>query len=191
MTAETRQPRSKEVRFALSLLILLIPSILTLIVLWDFFPTDKLSFILVTPITLGLNFLIAVGFAAMTYRKLWFRLLRMMIGIGLTCWITIACYPQDPVNSIEEQTREAIQAIKQIDEVSRTELISATRYKDPRYVVALSKYLDEIPFDGTYQLYGHRNLYGDNYTLSRPSHIFFKLKGYHKAMWLYLRLFER
>ncbi|MEJ8302740.1 hypothetical protein [Saccharibacillus sacchari] len=84
-----------------------------------------------------------------------------------------------------------MQAIRSIDGIDRDELINKARYEDPIYVVVLYKYKDEISFEDGYQMYRHPNSINKNYTITRPAQILFNLKGYHKAMWVYMNLFER
>lgn len=183
-------PQSKNARFSITLLLLLLPSIMMMFVLSDFFPGPGLGLILSTPATLVLNFLIAVLTAAIPYRKAWFHIVRAVLVIPLTCWIAISFYPQDSGISIKQQTQEAMQAIRNIDEIDCDELTKRARYEDPIYVVALYKYKDEIPFEDGYQMYRHPNSIHNNYTITKPGQILFNLKGYHKAMWVYMSLFE-
>ncbi|NGZ77683.1 hypothetical protein [Saccharibacillus alkalitolerans] len=186
-----RNPGDKRNNAALSVLLFMLPSFLLLFVLFDFFPNTGLGRILSTPATLLVNLLITMALVLLPYRKLWFRIVRGVVVIVCTCWITIAFYPQEFSPPIEEQAAEAVRAIRDIDTVTRNDLVDRARFEDPRYVVALHKYLDEIPFDGSYQLYRHPNTHTDNYTISKRSDIVRKLKGHHKAMWWYMNVFHR
>lgn len=178
-------------RFLIRLLLHMLPSVLLMFVLFTLFPHTGLGRILTVPATLLVNLLIAVAVVVIPYQKLWFRILKFISVTVLTCWITIAWYPQDSMISIEEQTQEMVRAVQDIDNITRDDLVDRARFEDPRYVVALHKYLDEIPFDGTYQLYRHPNPHGRDYTIHKPSDIPAKLKSHHKPLWLYLNLFEK
>jgi len=88
------------------------------------------------------------------------------------------------------QTRDAVRAVKNFDSITRDDLNANGNLDTPAYVVALYKYRDEIPLDGTYQLYGRENVYFYDYSINRLDEIGSKLIGYHKAIWWYLKTFK-
>ena len=88
------------------------------------------------------------------------------------------------------QTRDAVRAIKNFDNITRDDLNANGNLDHPAYVVALYKYRDEIPLDGTYQLYGRENAYFYDYSINSLDEIGSKLIGYHKAIWWCLKTFK-
>ena len=83
------------------------------------------------------------------------------------------------------QTRDAVRAINNFDNITRDDLNANRNIDNPAYVVALYKYRDEIPLDGTYQLYEHPDV-----SINSLEEIGSKLRGYHKAIWWYLKTFK-
>lgn len=180
----------KEFRRFLRFLFLLMPTVLTTMLLIKFFPYTGLGRIVTVPFTFLVNIFI-VGIAMLiTYRKTWFVITKVSLTVIITTIITIHMYPQDSGITVVQQAQEAVQAIKQIDNLDRTYLEYDGYNHEAEYVVALYKFRNEIPMDGTYQLYNRENVYFYGFTIHNMQDIPKKLIGYHKLIWLYMLTFE-
>ncbi|WP_411343299.1 hypothetical protein ACE3MZ_16880 [Paenibacillus sp. WLX1005] len=180
----------KEFRRFLRFLFLLMPTILTTMLLIKFFPYTGLGRIVTVPFTFLINIFI-VGLAVLiTYRKRWFVITKVTLTIMITTAITIKMYPQDSGISVVQQAKEAVQAIQHIGNLDRSYLQYDGYNHEEEYVVALYKFRNEIPMDGTYQLYDRENLYFYGFTIHNMQDIPKKLIGHHKLMWLYMLMFK-
>ncbi|MBP1903449.1 hypothetical protein J2Z32_000061 [Paenibacillus turicensis] len=99
--------------------------------------------------------------------------------------MTIGIHPQESYPSVYTQSIEAIKAISDFHQITLEDL-EVNGYKEPRYVVALYKFKDQLLSMGTYQLYQKENVYFYNYSINDLEEIPLKLIGYHKVIWWYL-----
>ncbi|MGG3280071.1 hypothetical protein [Paenibacillus solani] len=122
-----------------------------------------------------------------------------MLAILLTMFLSIAMYPQEHDPHVFKQIGNSISTIKEYDRISEMELGLSRAYKnnlidnqsvEDRYVVALYKFRDQIPLDGTYHLYQRENTYFFDTTITSIDEISNKLIGHHKVIWWYLDAFN-
>lgn len=118
------------------------------------------------------------------------RFKRWSITLILTILTTIAFYPQEFNPHIGIQSTNAVMAIKDYDQITIEELNVKGNVNNPRYVVALYKFKDQIPLDGTYKVYQRESSYFYNSEIRSIDEIGAKLIGYHKVMWWYLKIFK-
>ena len=166
-------------------LLLITPTILMLVALVEFFPYTGLARIAALPAIVVMNSLIIVASFAVPHKGLLSAVLKAVLTIFITLWIAIYFYPQEFSPSVMAQTRDAVRAINNFDNITRDDLNANRNIDNPAYVVALYKYRDEIPLDGTYQLYEHPDV-----SINSLEEIGSKLRGYHKAIWWYLKTFK-
>ena len=183
---------SKELGLFLRFLFLLIPTILTTLLLIEFFPYTGLGRIVTIPFTFLINICIVGIVMLIRYRKTWFVITKVSLTVIITTIITIYMYPQDSGITVVQQAQEAVQAIKQIDNLDRMYLEYDGYNHEAEYVVALYKFRNELPMDGTYQLYNGENGTAYNYdpAIYNMQDIPKKLEHYHKLIWMYLLAFE-
>ncbi|WP_229522420.1 hypothetical protein [Paenibacillus monticola] len=165
---------------------LLLPTVLLLVLLIYLFPYTGLGRIISIPSTIIINSLIILLCLVITNKVLWIKISKILMTIVITIWITIAGYPQEFNQSVLVQSKNAIHAIQAIDNITKEDLNVDGNVNNPRYVVALYKYRNEILNDGTYQLYQRDNVYFYNYSINDVNEISSKLIGHHKVMWWYL-----
>jgi len=165
------------------------PTFLLIVLLVNFFPYTGLGRILVIPTVVILNSIIIIISLALPYKA--YTIPKIVVAIFITIFITVGLYPQEFNPSVMVQVKEAIRTVSEIDKTTRDELNANGNVHDPRYVVALYKFKDEISIDGTYQLYEHENVYFYDYTINNIDEIGSKLIGYHKAVWWYLNTFNK
>lgn len=166
-------------------LILLLPSIVLQYILIKLFPYTGLERIVTIPATIALNLtFIAVYFIIST--KYGHRILNITVTLLLSIVMTIVLYPQDSDPPVYVQSTLAINAISDFDAITLEDLEINTDVNNPRYVVALYKFKDQLLSKGTYQLYQRENVYFYNYSIHKLEEIPSKLIGYHKVMWWYL-----
>ncbi|WP_052723641.1 hypothetical protein [Paenibacillus wulumuqiensis] len=174
----------------LDYVLLMLPGIILTMLLIKFFPYTGLARIVSIPVTLFINTFIVLGCLLIPYWKRWFTIFKIVVAVSLTIWVTIAFYPQESSPPITIQAREAISAIGNIDNMTRKDLDPSNQELRDNYVVALYKFKNEIPIDGTYQLYGRDNVYFYEYSIHSLKDIPSKLIGHHKLMWWYLSIFK-
>lgn len=182
---ESRGSVKKIWSYIFKFILLMLPTVLLLVLLIDLFPYTGLGRIVSIPSTIFINSLVIVLCLVIKKKALWIRISKIVITIITTIWITIAGHPQESAPSVFVQSKNAIHAIQEIDNITREDL-NVNGDVNPRYVVALYKYRDEILSDGTYQLYQRDNVYFYNYSINDVNEIGSKLIGYHKVMWWYL-----
>ncbi|WP_379159488.1 hypothetical protein [Paenibacillus sp. sgz5001063] len=168
-----------------SFILLLLPTILLLVSLIYLFPYTGLGRIVSIPSTIIINSLVILLCLFISNKVLWINISKTLITNLITIWITIAGYPQESDPPVLVQSKNAIHAIQEIDNITKEDL-NVNGDVSPRYVVALYKYRDEILSDGTYQLYQRDNEYFYDYSINDVHEIGSKLIGYHKVMWWYL-----
>ncbi|MEW4370734.1 hypothetical protein [Paenibacillus kandeliae] len=182
----------KEFRQFLRFLFLLMPTILTTMVLIEFFPATGFGRIITVPFTFLVNIII-VGIAMLIrYRKTWFVITKVSLTVIITTIITIYMYPQESGPSVVQQVQQAAQAITYIDTLDRTYLQYDAFDHEAEYVVALYKFRNELPMDGTYQLYdrGNGTYYSSDSAIYNMQDIPKKLEKFHKLMWIYMLAFK-
>jgi hypothetical protein len=120
--------------------------------------------------------------------------------IVLTMFTSTALYPQESSPHIFVQMGYGFSAIKQYHQAPLTDLdlILLTNSKrdvknpEERYVVALYKYRDQIPLDGTYHIYRDNENgsipYWRDTTVNSLDEIPSKLIGHHKVIWWVLKI---
>ncbi|MHA6534602.1 hypothetical protein [Paenibacillus sp. BAC0078] len=172
--------------YILKFILLLLPTVLLLVLLIYLFPYTGLGRVVSIPVTIFMNSLVILLCLVITKKVLWIKISKILITILITIWITIACYPQEFNPPVLVQSKNAIHAIQEIDNITKEDLNVNGNVNNPRYVVALYKYRDEILNDGTYQLYQQDNEYFYDYSIDDVNEIGSKLIGYHKVMWWYL-----
>jgi len=179
------------ISFLIHYLILVSSTILLIVILVNFFPYTGLGRVLAIPAIIIFNSIIILASIAIPKKGLLRAISRVVITILITIGITIYFYPQEFNSSVMSQTRDAIRAIYDFDRISKDDLNANGNIHNPVYVVALFKYRDEIPLDGTYQLYEHEDTYFYDYSINSLEEIGSKLIGYHKAIWWYLITFKK
>lgn len=173
--------------YIFNFLLLILPSLLLLVLLIDLFPYTGLGRIISIPVTVIMNSLIILVCLTTTNKLLWIKITKILTTFFITIWITIALYPQEFNPPVLVQSKNAIRAIQEVDNITREDLKTNGNVNNPRYVVALYKYRDEILIDGTYQLYQRENVYFYNYSINDINEIPSNLIGYHKVMWWCLK----
>jgi len=116
------------------------------------------------------------------------KILNIIVVLIVTIILTVGLYPQEFNPPILVQSKKAVNAIQDFDHITRADLMTNGELNNPRYVVALYKYKDELLSDGVYQLYQRENVYFYNYSINELEEIPSKLIGYHKIMWWYLNI---
>lgn len=163
----------------------MLPSILVQYILIKLFPYTGLARIVTIPVTIIINSLLIVV-CIVVCRKYRYGILSVAVTLALSIWITIALYPQESDPSVYTQSIVAINAISDFDQITLEDLEVNGHKNNPRYVVALYKFKDQLLLKGTYQLYQEENVYFYNYSINNLEEIPSKLIGYHKVMWWYL-----
>lgn len=176
------------------------PTILLLYILVYLFPYTGLKRIVALPAILIINStIILIVMVKSSSLKKPIRIITWMLTILLTMFLSIAMYPQEHDPHVFKQMSNSISTIKEYDRISETELDLSRAYKnnvidnhsvEDRYVVALYKLKDQIPLDGTYQLYQRESTYYFDTTITNINEIPDKLIGHHKVIWWYLDTFN-
>lgn len=177
-----------------------IPTILLLYVLVHLFPYTGLERIVALPAIFIINStIIFIVMVKSNLLKKPGRIITWMLTIFLTMFISIAMYPQEHDPHVFKQIGNSISTIKEYDRISEMELDLSSAYKknsihnqsvEDRYVVALYKFKDQIPLDGTYNLYQRESTYFFDTTITSIDEIPDKLIGHHKVIWWYLDAFN-
>lgn len=170
------------------LIVVMLPSVLLQVVLISLFPYTGLGRIVTIPLTVIINLTITINCILLIKRKKWGKYLTIVLSLSLTIVVTIGLYPQEFNPPILVQSINAVDAIQDYNQIQRNDLESNGRLNDPRYVVALYKYKDDLLDEGIYQLYQRENVYFYSYSINELDEIPSKLIGYHKVMWWYLNL---
>lgn len=128
------------------------------------------------------------------------RNVRIAVWIGiilLTISISIFGYPQESRPHIITQAKHAVIAIKNYENITKDDLNLEENRKnrnrinpEERYIVAIYKYKDDLPLDGTYRLYQRKPVYFYDSRIYNVNEIQAKLIGYHKVIWWYLKTFN-
>ena len=168
-------------------LLLMLPTVIWTMLLIKLFPYTGLGRILTVPGTFIVNIIIVVASMFILYKKVSYHIIKIIVVVCVTSCITIAFYPQESGTYVTTQVTNAITAITHIDEITRNDLANADSNNDSKYVVALYKYRNEIPLDGTYRLYNREY----SYIIHSLREIPYRLEEYHKVVWWYLTHFVK
>lgn len=163
----------------------MLPSTIVEYILIKLFPYTGLGRILTIPATFATN-LILIFVCLTIIKKYGYKVLSVTVTLPLSIGITIALHPQESYPSVYTQSIVAINAISDFDQITIEDLEVNGHKDNPRYVVALYKFKDQLLSNGTYQLYQNENVYFYNYSINDLKEIPSKLIGYHKVMWWYL-----
>lgn len=181
-------------------LIAVTPTILLLYVLVYLFPYTGIERIVALPAIFFINTTIIFIVMIKSYSlKKHRRIIIWIFTILLTIFLSIAMYPQEHNPHVIKQMGNSISTIKEYDRISEVELdLSSAQNNssmdnqsvEDRYVVALYKFKDQIPLDGTYNLYQQESTYFYDTTIRSIDEISDKLIGHHKVIWWYLEAFN-
>ncbi|TCZ79384.1 hypothetical protein E0485_05850 [Paenibacillus albiflavus] len=182
------------IKYVLSIL----PTLLMFYILIELFPYTGLGRIVALPMIFVINtVIIACGLAISKKIKKQYRIVIWTGIIILTISISILSYPQESGPHIVTQTKHAVIAIENYENITKDdlEIIENSSTKklvnpDERYVVALYKYKHELPLDGTYKMYQREPVYFYDSHIRKIDDIPAKLIGYHKVIWWYLKTFK-
>ncbi|KOP67335.1 hypothetical protein AMS62_20355 [Bacillus sp. FJAT-18019] len=177
-----------------------IPTISLLCVLVYLFPYTGLERIVALPAIFIINStIIFIVMAKSNSLKKPKRIITWMLAILLTMFLSIAMYPQEHNPHVFKQIGNSISTLKDYDRISEMELDLSSAYKknsihnqsvEDLYVVALYKFKNQIPLDGTYHLYQRESTYFFDTTIRSIDEISDKLIGHHKVIWWYLDAFN-
>ncbi|MBD0384696.1 hypothetical protein [Paenibacillus sedimenti] len=189
------------VNTVLKVLLALLPTLLMFYILIELFPYTGLGRIVALPFIfiinltiISLGFIITRNLKRHRYFMAWFGI------ILLTMFISTALYPQESRPHVFVQMGYGFSAIKQYDQALSTDLdlVLSTNSKrdvknpEERYVVALYKYRDQIPLDGTYHIYRDNENgsipYWRNTIVNSLDEIPSRLIGHHKVIWWVLKI---
>lgn len=169
-------------------LLLILPSSFLQVVLIKLFPYTGLGRVITIPVTIFLNSLIIILSIVLNKRKKGKNTLTVVVALIVTIGLTVGLYPQENPPPILVQSKEAVNAIQDFENITKEDLMTSGELNNPRYVVALYKFKEEILLQGTYQLYHRENVYFYNYSVNDLEEIPSKLIGYDKLIWWYLNL---
>lgn len=172
----------------LILIVITLPSVFLQVVLINLFPYTGLERIITIPLTVVVNLMITIICILLIKRKKSGKCLTITFALSLTIVVTVGLYSQEFNPPILVQSINAVGAIQDYNQIHRSDLESNGHLNDPRYVVALYKYKDDLLDEGIYQLYQRENVYFYSYSINELDEIPSKLIGYHKVMWWYLNL---
>jgi len=176
-------------KYIITFFFLMLPNVLLQIALINLFPYTGLGRIISIPSTIVVDSLIIIYCIVLIKRNNWKKRLPIMVVLIVTISITVGLYPQEFNPPILVQSKNAVNAIQDFDQIQKKDLIiNNDGLNDPRYVVALYKFKDDLLDEGVYQLYQRENVYFYNYSINDLEEIPSKLIGYHKVMWWYLNL---
>jgi hypothetical protein len=154
-------------------------------ILIKLFPYTGLARVMTVPATFVINSLLIFACITIT-KKYGYRILSITVTLVLSIGMTIGIHPQESYPSVYTQSIEAINAISDFNQITLEDLEVNGHKDNPRYVVALYKFKDQLLSKGTYQLYQKENVSFYNYSINDLEEIPSKLIGYHKVMWWYL-----
>lgn len=164
-------------------LLLLLPTVIWTMLLIKWFPYTGLGRILTVPATFFVNIIVVIASMFIVYKKTWKNIVKIIIVVCATSCITVAFYPQESGPHVTTQVKNTIRSITHIEEINRNDLANDDSNDDSKYVVALYKYRNEIPLDGTYYVYDRDYEYLNKYSIHSLEEIPSKLMGYHKVVW--------
>lgn len=129
----------------------MLPSISLQLVLINLFPYTGLGRIVSVPVTVIINTLLIIACKIFT-RKHGKKVLIITVTLFITLTLTVGLYPQESSPPIYVQTMQAVKAIQDFDYTTREDLKTNGNLENPKYIVALYKFKDEILSEGVYQL---------------------------------------
>ena len=173
-------------RYITIFLVLILPSVLLQLALIKLFPYTGLGRVVSIPVTVLINSLFIIVCMTLNKKKYGKKVLNITVVLLLTLSLTVGLYPQEFNPPIIVQSIQAVNAIQDFDHITREDLKTNGDLNNPRYVVALYKFKDELLSEGVYQLYQRENVYFYNYSINELEEIPSKLIGYQKVMWWYL-----
>ncbi|KOY16866.1 hypothetical protein AMS66_08315 [Paenibacillus xylanivorans] len=116
--------------------------------------------------------------------------LRNVLIILLTLLVTIVLYPQASDRHIVVQIKDGIHAIRHYEDITTKDLRLNKDQSgriigdsNERYVVALYKFSQDIPMDGSFHIYEKAGNRTFNPVINNVEQIPEKLMGFHKLMW--------
>lgn len=197
--AKVEQTNSKEKRWLIGGSALFL-TLIMLHFLGELFPYTGLQAIIMYPFIVIVNSLIILGAIFLT------RKLNTLVYIStwiatfmLTIYIAMKSFPQDGGPGVFEQISYGISAIENFDRSPKTDLdlpkttVDFGRFgAEERYIVALYKYRNTIPLDGSFSLCQHVVSYNTNTTIKSISEIPKKFAtGHNKLIWWRLEHLEK
>jgi hypothetical protein len=170
-------------------LLALLPTIFMFYILIELFPYTGLGRIIALPFIFILNFVIIILGIILTNKltsghKIWV----WFVIVLLTVTNTVTFYPQEFRPSVPKQVWYSVTAIKNYDNSTLSDIDLQKNGKEgafEQYVVALYKYRQKIPLDGSF------HIYGNDYSppIRNIDEIPQNLYPHHKLIWWYLEKF--
>ncbi len=178
----------------MKVILALLPTLFMFYILIVLFPYTGLGRIVALPIIFILNTIIIILGIYVKHKYNHQRnILAWSTIVLLTIINSVLFYPQESGPSVTKQVWYSVYAINNFDNSTISDLDlplsdkSDLNGKPERYVVALYKYRQHIPLDGSFQIY--REDYDDT-SISSIEEIPKKLVGHHKIIWWYLHTFR-
>ncbi|WP_315795040.1 hypothetical protein [Paenibacillus sp. BIC5C1] len=178
--------------------LLLVPTVLLLYLLVQLFPYTSLMRLIMFPLIMAINAGIIFFAAQKTEKKVSSPqkgTSRNALIIVLTLLVTIVLYPQASDRHIVVQIKDGIHAVRHYEDITTQDL---KLYKDQsgkiigdsneRYVVALYKFRQDIPMDGSFHIYERAGNRTFDPVINNVEQIPEKLMGFHKLIWWVLGL---
>lgn len=178
----------------MKVIVALLPTLFMFYILIVLFPYTGLGRIVALPNIFILNTIIIILGIYIT-RKLNHRRnnFAWIAIVLLTVINTVVFYPQESSPSVTKQVLYSVSAINNFDNspISDLDLPLSDDFdlkgESERYVVALYKYRQQIPLDGSFHTYGDEY---DDTSIRSIEEIPKKLEGHHKVIWWYLHTFR-
>jgi hypothetical protein len=173
-------------------LIAILPTLCMFYILIKLFPYTGLGRIIALPLAFILNSSVIILGIVITRNLKHTRYTLSWISIVLlTVLNTIVIYPQESRPNISKQILYSISAINNFDHSPLADLelpLSESSIKGghERYVVALYKYRQQIPLDGTYYIYRESSSYYFDTSIKSIDELPTKLIGNDKLIWWFL-----
>lgn len=177
-------------------------SIIMIILMVQLFPYTGLGRIITIPITIVVNSaIIALGIFLSRKMKLPLCVIVWIVIIVITVSNTITFHPQEYSPSVYKQIGHSISAIKHYDEIGKASIYKSIESHDvenlslniqtpQEYIVALHKFRDELPLDGSFVLNESVDKYGVDPIIRNIEEISGKLVGHYEILWWYLEIFK-
>ncbi|WP_405155918.1 hypothetical protein [Paenibacillus sp. FSL K6-0108] len=169
------------------------PTILLLYLLVQLFPYTSLMRLIMFPLIVMINAGIIFIAGQKTEKKVTHTVkgtLRNALIILLTLLVTIALYPQASDRHIVVQIKDGILAIRHSEDITPKDLKlnkdqsgKIIGDSNERYVVALYKFRQDIPMDGSFHIYEKAGNRTFDPVINNEKQIPEKLMGFHKLMW--------
>ncbi|MFE6078166.1 hypothetical protein ACFVQB_27290 [Paenibacillus sp. NPDC057886] len=173
--------------------LLLLPTVLLLYLLVQLFPYTSLMRLIMFPLIVAINAGVIFIVAKKTEKKVSHMLkgrVQNTLIIILTLLVTIVLYPQASDRHIVVQIKDGIHAIRHYEDITTKDLKLNKDQSgriigdsNERYVVALYKFRQDIPIDGSFHIYEKAGNRTFNPVIINVEQIPEKLMGFHKLMW--------